>query len=366
MAEGARSGCNRLMNPMRFILLCLAGWVNREQQAVIEYLLEEIRVLKEIHGKKPRFNDAQRRRLAAKAKKIRYGKLKEIANIATPQTLLRWFRTLVAKKYDSSGSRRVGRPSTREEIVELVLRMAKENGGWGYTRIRDALSNLGFEICRDTVANILKDNGIEPAPERGSQTKWSDFLEQHWEVMGATDLLTVEVWTLKGIVRYHVLFFMRLKTREVHIAGVSASCDGLWMEQIARNLTDTMDGFLVGYKYLIHDRDPLFTADFLEILNGAGVNSVRLPRRSPNLNAFCERIVRSIKSECLDRMIFFRERSLRFAIAEYLEHYQRERNHQGLESQIIRPEFEDNSGTGEIRSLRRLGGMLNYYHRQAA
>ena len=183
------------MNPMRFILLCLAGWVNREQLTLIEYLLEEIRVLKEIHGKRPWFSDAQRQRLAAKTKKIRYGKLKEIANIATPQTLLRWFRTLVARKYDSSGSRRVGRPSTREEIVELVLKMAKENGGWGYTRIRDALNNLGYEICRDTVANILKDNGIEPAPERGSQTKWSDFLEQHREVMAATCLLTIKVRT---------------------------------------------------------------------------------------------------------------------------------------------------------------------------
>ena len=259
---------------------------------MIEYLLEEIRVLKEIHGKGPQFSDRQRRRFAAKAKKIRHGRLKEIANIATPQTLLRWFCTLVAKKYDSSGSRRVGRPSTKEEIVELVLKMAKANGGWGYTRIRDALNNLGTEISRDTVANILKGNGIEPAPERGSQTKSSDFLEQHWKVMTATDLLTDEGWTLKGIVRYHVLFFMRLETREVHIAGVSASCDGLWMEQIARNLTDAMDGFLVGFKYLIHDRDPLFTADFLEILNVAGVNWVRLPRRSPNLNSFCERNVR--------------------------------------------------------------------------
>ena len=241
--------------------------------------------------------------------------------------------------------------------------MAKENGGWGYTRIRDAHNNLGYEICRDTVANILKDDGTEPAPERGSQTKWSDFLEQHWEVMAATDLLTVEVWTLKGIVRYHVLFFMRLKTCEVHIARVSASCDGLWMEQIGRNLTDAMDGFLVGFKYLIHDRDPLFTEDFL---NEAGVNSVRLPRRSPNLNAFCERFVRSIKHECLDKMIFFSATSLRFAIAEYVEYYHSERNHQGLESQTIRPEFEENSGTGEITSRRRLGRMLNYYHRHAA
>ena len=122
----------------------------------------------------------------------------------------------------------------------------------------------------------------------------------------------------------------------------------------------------MGFEYLIHDRDPLFTADFLEILNDVGVNSVRLPRRSPNLNAFCERFVRSIKSECLDQMVFFSERSLRYAIAEYLEHYHTERNHQGLESQIIRPEFDGHSGKGEITSRRRLGGMLNYYHRNAA
>jgi putative transposase len=235
----------------------------------------------------------------------------------------------------------VGRPSTKEEIVELVLKMAKENGGWGYTRIRDALNNLGFEICRDTVANILKDNGIEPAPERGSQTKWSDFLEQHWEVMAATDLLTVEVWTLKGIVRYHVLFFMRLKTREVHIAGVSASCDGLWMEQIARNLTDAMDGFLVGFKYLIHDRDPLFTSDFLEILNEVGVNSVRLPRRSPNLNCYAERWVRSAKEMCVDRMIFLGEKSLKHAMSEVEIFYNQERPHQGLENKIIKPDFDE-------------------------
>ena len=196
------------MNPTKFILLCLAGWINREQQAVIEYLWEEVRVLKEILGKRPRFTDAQRRRLAAKAKKIRFGRLKEIANIATPQTLLRWFRTLVGKKYDSSKTRRVGRPSTKEEIAQLVVKMALENERWGYTKIRDALANLGHEISRDTVANILRDHGIEPAPERGPHTTWADFLKRHWEVMAATDLFTVEVWTLRGIVRYHVLFFM--------------------------------------------------------------------------------------------------------------------------------------------------------------
>ncbi|MCG8599078.1 MAG: IS3 family transposase [Verrucomicrobiales bacterium] len=158
------------MKEGHFILLCVAGWINRDQQVVIDYLQEEIRILKEIQGGRPRFNDRQRRRLASKAQKLGFGRLKEIANLATPQTLLRWYRTLVGKKYDSSNRRKGGRPRTKEEIVELVLRMAKQNERWGYTRIRDALHNLGHEVSRGTVANILKDHGIEPAPERGSQT----------------------------------------------------------------------------------------------------------------------------------------------------------------------------------------------------
>jgi hypothetical protein len=166
------------VNPLKFILICSAGWMNREQQAVIEYLQEEIRARGELHGKQSRFNDSQRRRLAVKAKRIRFRRLSEITNIVTPQTLLRWFRMLVARKYDSSRSRRVGRPQTKEVIASLVVRMARENERWGYTRIRDALANLGHEISRDSVANILKDHGIEPAPERGPRTIWAQFLHE--------------------------------------------------------------------------------------------------------------------------------------------------------------------------------------------
>ena len=353
------------MNPLQFILLCLAGWINRQQQAVIEYLQEEIRVLKEIHGKRLRFNDQQRRRLAAKAKKIRFGKLGQIANIATPHTLRAWFRKLVAQKYDSSAKRSPGRPRTQDQIVGLVLQFAQENETWGYTRIRDALDNVGHEICRETVANILRDHGIVPAPERGTKTTWAEFLKRHWEVLAATDFFTVEVFTLKGIVRYQVLFVMRLATREVHIAGVSEEGNGPWMEQIARNLTDGFDGFLNGYRFLVHDRDPLFTTEFLTILKDAGVRSVRLPKRSPNLNAFAERFVRSIKEECLDRMIFFSEAMLRHVVDEYIAHYHEERNHQGLESKIIHPNLQ-RTAEGEIRRKQRLGGMLNFYCREAA
>lgn len=353
------------MDPCKFILLCLAGWINREQQAVIEYLQEEIRILKEIHGKPLRFNDRQRKRLASKAKKLRFSQLKEIANLVTPQTLHRWFRALVAKKYDSSKKRRVGRPRTKNEIVELVVKMAMENQRWGYTRIRDAFDNLGHEISRDTVANILRDHGIEPAPERGPHTTWAEFLRRHWEVMAATDFFTVEIWSVTGIVRYQVLFVIRLATREVHIAGISEESHGSWMEQIARNLTDGFDGFLNGCRFLIHDRDPLFTAGFIRILRDEGIESVRLPKRSPNLKAFAERFVRSIKEECLDQMILFSERSLRHVISEYVEHYHRERNHQGLESRIIRPQFRGGAA-GDVECRSRLGGLLNFYCREAA
>jgi putative transposase len=124
-----------------------------------------------------------------------------------------WLRKLVGSKYDSSKNRSTGRPPTAEEIVKLVVQMANENETWGYTRIRDAINNLGHNICRDTVANILKDNGIEPAPERGTKTTWPTFLKQHWEVLAATDFFTVEAFTPKGIVRYQVLFVIRLATR---------------------------------------------------------------------------------------------------------------------------------------------------------
>ncbi|MGK0188275.1 MAG: putative transposase, partial [Verrucomicrobiales bacterium] len=198
-----------------------------------------------------------------------------------------------AKKYDGSSNRRiVGRPPTKEELRELVIKMAEENRTWGYTRIQGALANLGHEIGRGTIADILKMDGMEPAPERERKTTWAEFLRAHWDVMGATDFFTVEVWTLSGLMRYHVLFVIRLSTREVKIAGIIPEPDGEWMKQIARNLTDCLDGFLVGYRYLIHDRSSLFTREFRMILENTGVKSVRLPARSPNLNAFAERFVR--------------------------------------------------------------------------
>ncbi len=182
----------------------------------------------------------------------------------------------------------------------------------------------------------------------------------------ASDFFTVEVWTRAGLQRFVVLFFIELSTRRVEVGGIARVANGLWMTQIARNLTDAVDGFFIGKRYLIHDRDPLYTRDFLNMLAEAGVQSVKLPPRSPNLNAYAERFVRTIKESCLERMIFFGETSLRKAIAEFVAHYHLERNHQGLGNRLIGP-IEATGETAEtVQRRQRLGGMLNYYYREAA
>ncbi|MFT4550138.1 MAG: putative transposase [Verrucomicrobiales bacterium] len=165
--------------------------------------------------------------------------------------------------------------------------------------------------------------------------------------------------------RYHVLFVIRLSSQKVHIAGILPEPNGLWMKQVGRNLTDCVDGFLSGYRYLIHDRATVFTREFLSILESGGANSVRLPPSSPSLNAFAEMFVRSIKEECLSRMILVGEGSLRRAVAQFCEHYHCGRNHQGLGNKIIEPDFSSD-GEGEVNCRERLGGLLRYYYRDAA
>jgi transposase InsO family protein len=354
-------------DPLRLLLVSLAGWMSQQQQDVIDYLQEENRVLREQLGnKRLRLNDDQRRRLAVRAKKLGWRVLHELSTIVTPETLLAWHRRLIAMKYDGSKHRRPGRPRTLDEIERLIVLMATENRDWGYRRIQGALGNLGHEVARSTVANVLKKHGMEPAPERIRKTTWKEFLAWHWEVTVAADFFTIEAWTRKGLTRFVVLFLMDLSTRRVEIAGVARQANGIWMSQVACNLSDAEEGFLEGKRFLIHDRDPLFTAEFLEILRISGVQSVKLPPRSPNLNAHAERFVRTIKESCLERMILLGEGHLRRSVHEFVEHYHHERNHQGLGNRLI-VEDELRVANGEpVQRRQRLGGMLNYYYRQAA
>ncbi len=251
-------------------------------------------------------------------------------------------------------------------IAGLTVRMAQENPRWGYTRIQGALNNVGHRVGRTTIANILERNGIDPAPERGRRMTWSPFLRVHWDVLAAADFFTVEVWGPRGLVTFYVFFLIELATRRIEIAGITPSPNEAWMLQISRNLTGPIDGFLADKKFVILDRDSKYSAAFRDLLKCSGVEVVRLPPRSPNLNAYAERFVRSIKDECLNRMIFFGEQSLGKATREYAAHYHGERNHQGIENRLIEPDDRRRSAISAIECVQRLGGMLRFYHRAAA
>ena len=349
--------------------MILAGWVNQQQQQIIDFQRMEIDVLKEKLGKKRiLLNDDQRRRLAVKGKVLGRKVLEQIGTLFTPDTILRWHRELVARKWDYSKRRpkKPGRPLTSEEITQLVVQMARENPSWGYDRIQGALANLRHQISDQTVGNILKAHGIEPAPERKRQTTWKTFIKSHWDVLGAIDFTTIEVWTKGGLVTFYLLFVMEIATRRIHFAGCTPNPNEAWMQQIARNLTDTEDGFLIGKRYVLLDRDGKFCPKFREMLEQEGVNCVRLPPRSPNLTPHIERFMRSIKQECLLKMIFFGEKMLRTATGQFLEHYHGERNRQGLGNQLIYPAEEVGHSQGEVHCRERLGGLLRYYHRKAA
>ena len=252
------------------------------------------------------------------------------------------------------------------EISELIVRMAQDTPNWGYTRIQGALANLSHKVARGTVANVLVRSGIEPAPGRGKRTRWSTFLKAHWKVFAASDFFTVEVWTSKGLVTHYVLFVINVAGRAVHIAGITTWPDEAWMLQVGRNLIDDEGGALASKRYLIVDRDTKYTRQFRRLVEKSGTEVIRLPPMSPNLNAYAERFVRSIKNECLRRMIFIGQASLRRAIGEYMAHYHEERNHQGLENRLIRPDLGRAANDGVVHRRPRLGGILNYYYRAPA
>jgi transposase InsO family protein len=201
----------------------------------------------------------------------------------------------VAQKIDGSEQRKsVGRPRVDKEIEDLVMQMAKENRGWGYDRIAGTLAEPGYDISDQSVGNILKRRGLLTAPDRKKTTTWKECIRTHMEVLWATDFFSTEVWTLGGLVTFYVLFFIKLDTREVHLAGVTASPNEAWMMQMARNATIEEWGFLEPGQYLIHDRESKYCDAFKQIIDHAGVKRLPLPPRSPWLNAFAERWVKEV------------------------------------------------------------------------
>ena len=252
------------------LLVYISGSVEEEFLLRIEYLVAENRILRDQIKGRVKLSDTERRTLAAIGKKLSKQALEEVASIVKPDTILAWHRKLVAQKFDGSRHRQsLGRPRVDPELEELVLRIARENRSWGYDRIQGALAHLGYHISDQTVGNILKRHGVQPAPERMKTTTWKEFLRSHLDVLVATDFFTTEVWTWCGLVTYYILFFLHVGSRRVHIAGATPHPNEAWMKQIARNETMAEWGFLRPGHYLIHDRDGKYCPAFQDIIDSA-------------------------------------------------------------------------------------------------
>lgn len=351
------------------MLAYITGTVDQELLLRNEYLAAENRILKAKIKGRLLLSDGEKTTLAEIARRLSGKALEEISTVAKPATILGWYRKLIAKKFDGSKFRKnYGRPQIEKQVEYLLMRMAKENPNWGYDRLVGALANLGHKLSPQTVGNILRRRGISPAPKRKHTVSWRDFIRSHMDVMAATDFFTAEVLTLKGLVTYYVLFFVHLESRKICLAGITRHPDREWMEQMARNVTMTDCGFLISKKYLLHDRDTKYCASFRKLIESGNVQPIRLPARSPNLNAYAERWVRSVKEECLSRLISFGESSLRRALHQYCLHYHEERNHQGKQNLLLFPRqtVRSNTSKSPVRCRERLGGLLKYYHRGAA
>jgi putative transposase len=352
----------------KHLLAYITGTIDQELLLRNEYLVTENRILRNQITGRVRLTDGERKTLAEIGQKLGKQALKEVAKIVKPDTILGWHRTFVAQKFDGSNQRKApGRPKVDPELEALIVCMAQENRSWGYDRIAGALANLGYTVSDQTVGNILKRHGIVPAPERKNTTIWKEFIRTHMDVLVATDFFTAEVWTWCGLVTYYVLFFIHLDSRKVYVAGVTPHPNEQWMMQIARNVTMETWGFLAPGQYLIHDRDGKYCPAFQQIIDAAGIKRVPLPARSPNLNAYAERWVRSVKEECLSRLILFGEASLQHVLTQYVAHFYHERNHQGKGNVLLFPAVSpDTARQGPMQCRERLGGLLKYYTREAA
>jgi putative transposase len=350
------------------LLAYMTGSVDQQLLLRNEYLVTENRILRQQITGCLRLSDGERKTLAKIGKKLGRQAFAEVATIVKPETILAWHRTLVARKFDGSRQRKTtGRPPVDATLEALVVRLAQENRSWGYDHIVVALQHLGYTISDQTVGNILKRHGMSPAPERQKTTTWNEFIRTHMDVLVATDFFTAEVWTWCGLVTYYILFFLRIDTREVHLAGVTRRPDQRWMTQIARNMTMADWSVLAPGQYLIHDRDGKYGPAFQQMIEAVGVTQIPLPPRSPNLNAYAERWIRSVEEEALARLILFGERSLKDALNEYITSYHTERPHQGKGNMVLMsspPHHGERQGP--IRGHERLGGLMKYYAQEAA
>jgi putative transposase len=344
----------------------LASATDKALAEYLEYLKAENRILRSKLPARVPVTPAERERLVKLGKPL--GKaIKDLITIVSPRTFLRWANGETPARADQQPAKR-GRPATPVDVKELILKLARESG-WGYTRILGELKKLGVrKVARSTVVKILKDNGLEPGPQRG-EGSWADFLKRHATTLWACDFFTVKVWTKAGLVDFFVLFFLQVGSRRVYLANVTPHPDRDWVTQQARNFAMTLDEITDKPRFLIRDRDTKFVASFDTVMKAEEIEVIKTAIRAPNQNAYAERFVQTVRQECLDHFLICGEKHLRHLLTEFLAHYHRERAHQGLDNRppvaTPPPESPGPVSVEKIVCTERLGGLLKHYQRAA-
>jgi transposase len=343
-----------------FGLLAMLARSDLSKNAELLVLRHENQVLRRQLAGRVRWDHADRVWLAALSRLVSRCRWPDVFPV-TPATILRWHRDLAARKWDYASRRRPGRPSTGTSVKTLIIRMARENPAWGHRRIQGELARLGHAIAASTVWEVLHAAGIGPAPRRAGPT-WQEFLASQAHAIIACDFLAVETVLLK---RLHVLVFIEHGSRRVHLAGVTAHPTGAWVVQQARNLAMDLDERLGTLRFLIHDRDPLFTIAFAEVLKTEGLRIVTTLPRTPRMNAVCERVIGTLRRELLDRVLILNERHLDLMLREYVKHYNGHRPHQSRYQRPPDIEKQPVRDIADLRSVRRkpaVAGVINEYH----
>jgi putative transposase len=358
----------RLLQPL-FALF--AATTDTKLRQMVEYLQEENRILR---AKLPTRITLTARE---KARLIKFGSavgsaIKTLVTIVSYRTFCRWTAAVAGPplaKARAATVRKPGRPRTAEDLRALVVRLARENG-WGYTRILGELKKIGvYTVSRSTVVNILKEEGLDPGPKRGTGT-WDEFVKRHAATLWASDFVSVRTLTATGIVDLYILFFIHIGTRRVIASNPTPNPDAAWVAQQARNACMQMTELGASATHLLIDNDPKFATSFDAVFEADGCEVKRVGPRAPNMNAVAERWVQSLRTECLDHFLILGERHLGHLVREYVEHYNEERPHQA-KGNVPLPDADRDPvilpfPSGEVRCRERLGGLLKHYHRAAA
>lgn len=340
--------------------LAPAGKNERDKDLEILVLRHQLKVLRRKAGR-PGLRRMDRVLLAGVARSLPRDRWASF--MITPQTLLRWHRELVRRKWTYRRAR-TGRPPVDPDLQELILRMARENPRWGYLRIKGELAKLGVGVGASTIRRLLRRHGLGPAPRRAGPS-WSEFLRAQAEGIIACDFFTVETTWLKTL---YVLFFIEISTRRVHVSGATRNPDAAWVTQQARNLAFGLEDRAVPLRVLIRDRDCKYTGPFDEIFRSEGAQVILTPIQAPKANAFAERWVKTVRTEVLDWTLVLGRQHLDRILRTYVDHYNRERPHRGLGLQAPdgRVVMKPSLNVSEVERRNLLGGLIHEYHRVAA